>query len=244
MNNGIKVLLTLAIFSTLGGCKLRKKTISAEVNTDTVAKFWSSQMKFSTIEARGKATVTMNDKTHNVSMHLKMKKDSVVWGKFSLFGFGATVLITQDSFFMIDNLNQQYMAYENSYLDQFLGFKAEVGQVQNLLLGNAIFEQNLYRLNPEKTAMVANEGIATNTLDFNELFRTLMSKIETPDTAQTARIQYYKHEMYEQNLMPKIVNINVQKGKNKIEAVLNYQNVNSNPNLNFSFKIPDGYKRK
>lgn len=244
MNNGIKVLLTLALFLTLGGCKLRKKVISAEVNTDTVAKFWSSQMKFSTIEARGKATITMNAKTHNVSMHLKMKKDSVVWGKFSLFGFGATVLITQDSFFMIDNLNQQYMAYENSYLDQFLGFKAEVGQVQNLLIGNAIFEQNLYRLNPEKTAMVANEGIATNTLDFNEFFRTLVSKIETPDTTQTAHIQYGKYENYERSLMPKVVNINVQKGENKIEAVLNYQNVNSNPNLTFPFKIPNGYQGK
>ena len=234
----------LALFSTLGGCKVRKNTVSAKVNTETVAKFWSSQMAFSTIEARGKATVTMNAKTHNVSMHLKMKKDSVVWGKFSLFGFGATVLITQDSFFLVDNINQQYMAYENSYLDQFLGFKAEVGQVQNLLLGNAVLKQSLYRLNPEKTAMVANEGIATNTLDFNELFRTLISKIETPDTTQTAHIQYDKYETYEQSLMPKIVNIDVQKGENKIEAVLNYQNVNSNPNLTFTFKIPNGYQRK
>ena len=44
--------------------------------------------------------------------------------------------------------------------------------------------------------------------------------------------------------MPKIVNIDVQKGENKIEAVLNYQNVNSNPNLTFTFKIPNGYQRK
>ncbi|MDG2455311.1 MAG: DUF4292 domain-containing protein [Bacteroidia bacterium] len=244
MNSGIKILLTLAIVSTLSGCKYRKKVIFAEVNAATVAKFWSNQMEYSTLEARGKATVTMNAKTHTLSMHLKMHKDSVVWAKFSLFGFGATVLITQDSFFMLDNINQQYMAYENTYLDQFLGFKAEVGQVQNLLLGNAVLRQNLYRLNPENTAMVANEGIATNTLDFNELFRTLVSKIETPDTTQTAHIQYDKYEIYEQSLMPKTVNIDVQKGDNIIKAVLNYQNVNSNPNLTFPFKIPNGYQHR
>ncbi len=234
----------LALFSSFWGCKLRKNVISTDVNTETVTKFWSSQMAFSVLEARGKATVTINDKTHNVSMHLKMKKDSVVWGRFSLFGFGATVLITHDSFFMVDNINQQYMAYENSYLNQFLGFKAEIGQVQNFLLGNAVFKQNLYQLNLEKTFMVANEGIATNSLYFNDNFRTIISKISTPDTTQSARIQYDKYEIYEQSLMPKIVNIDVQKGENSIKASLNYQNVNSNFNRTFPIKIPNGYQRK
>jgi hypothetical protein len=36
----------------------------------------------------------------------------------------------------------------------------------------------------------------------------------------------------------------VQKGESIIKAVLNYQNVNSNPNLTFPFKIPNGYQRK
>lgn len=244
MNDTLKTLLFVIFVVAVSSCKSRKKTISSAVNTETIAKYWSGQMTFENIEARGKATVTMNGKTNNVSMHLKMKKDSVVWGKFSLFGFGATVLITQDSFFMVDNINQQYMAYGNSYLDQFLGFKAEVGQVQNLLLGNAVFAPEMYKLNATKDGMVASEGIATNTVDYNEVFRTLFSSIATPDTTQSAEIQYDKYEVFEQSLMPKIVNINVRKGTQRIEAVLNYQNINSNPNITFPFKIPNGYRRK
>lgn len=244
MKSIVKLLYLTLIILAVSGCKSRKKAVSAEVTTESVAKYWSSQMTFENIEARGKATVTVNGKTNNVSMHLKMKKDSIIWGKFSLFGFGATVRITQDSFFMVDNINQQYMAYENSYLNQFLGFKAEVGQVQNLLLGNAIFDQNMYKLNAQNNGMVANEGIATNTVDFNEVFRTLFSTIATQDTTQSAEIQYDKYEMFEQNLMPKIVNINVRQGTQTIAAVLNYQNINSNPNLTFPFKIPNGFRRK
>lgn len=244
MNNGIKALAALIILISLGGCKTRKKVVSSVTSTENIAKYWSNQLTFENIEARGKATIKMNGKTNNVSMHLKMKKDSVIWGKFSLFGFGATVLITQDSFFMVDNINQQYMAYQNSYLDQFLGFKAEVGQVQNLLLGNAVFAPEMYKLNAAKDGMLANEGIATNTVDFNEVFRTLFSKIATPDTTQSALIQYDKYEVFDKNLMPKIVNIKVSKGAQNIEAVLNYQNVNSNPITTFPFKIPNGYRKK
>jgi len=244
MNSLSRVIVFVLIAFAVSGCKSRKTIAPIAITNETVVSYWDNQMGFSNIEARGKATVTMNGKTNNVSMHLKMKKDSVIWGKFSLFGFGASILITQDSFFMVDNINQQYMAYNNSYLDQFLGFKAEVGQVQNLLLGNAIFDREKYKLNMDMSGMKASEGIATNTLDFNDVFRTLFSNISTPDTTQSADIQYDKYEKFNQSLMPKIVNIKVRKGDQKIQAVLNYQNINANPNLTFPFKIPNGFRRK
>ncbi|MDC1395736.1 DUF4292 domain-containing protein, partial [Bacteroidia bacterium] len=79
------------------------------MNLETLQKYWDSQFDSDYLEARGKAAVTTNGKTTNVSMHLKIKKDSIIWGKFSLFGIGATVLITQDSFFMVNSLSQEYM---------------------------------------------------------------------------------------------------------------------------------------
>lgn len=237
----IGLLVGIIFFSS---CKSRKKSVAYEVNAESVASYWASAMNFENIEVRGKAALTINGKTNNVSMHLKMKKDSIVWGKFSLFGFGATVLITTDSFYMVDNINQSYVAYESSYLNNYLGFKADVGQLQNVLVGNAIFEKGRYKLSDRKNGLVANEGIATNTLEINEAFRTLVSSIATSDTTQAASMQYNNYEIFERHLMPKVVTIALRKGTQNIEAVLNYQNVNANPNLSFPLKIPKGYRRK
>lgn len=234
----------LVVLILLNSCKSTKRSVSSEVNTKSISSYWASAMDFENIEIRGKAALTTNGKTNNVSMHLKMKKDSIVWGKFSLFGFGATVLITTDSFYMVDNINQSYVAYESSYLNNYLGFKADVGQLQNALLGNAIFEKDRYKLTTLKNGLVANEGIAINTLEINQVFRTLISSVGTSDTTQSASIQYNNYEKFERYLMPKVVNIALRKGTQNIEAVLNFQNVNANPNLSFPLKIPKGYRRK
>ena len=158
--------------------------------SEVVNSYWKNQYDYEYLEARGKATVQINGSNQNVSMHLKMKKDSVLWGRFSLFGMGVTVLIDQDSFFLMNNLSKEYMKFDNSYLNDFLGFKAELGQIQNLLVGNAVFDSSMYTLDNRDVSFKANEGIATNTLVINELFRTLTSNIGTIDTTQYANIKY------------------------------------------------------
>jgi hypothetical protein len=194
---------------------------------------------------RGKASIVKDGKTNNVSMHFKLKKDSILWGRFSLLGFEiGKVLITQDSFYLINTIQNEYMKYDNQYLSEFIGFKAEVGQIQNLLLGNAPFDSSIYKMNKEEMKLEANEGIATNTLTLNSDFRTLLSKIITPDTTQNADIQYDTYEELNNKLMPKNVNISVKNAQQALEVVFNYQVVNSNTITTFPFSIPNGFKRR
>ena len=174
-----------------------------------------------------------------------MKKDSIIWGKFSLLGFEiAKVMITKDSLFLINSFSNEYMKYDNNYLYSYLGFKTNISQLQNLLLGNAVFDSSLYRLNADNVQLTANEGIATNTLQLNDKIRTLYSNITTPDTTQSADIQYDEYDFVNEKLMPKIVNIKVQNATSPLDVVLNYQNINTSPITTFPFDIPNGYKRR
>lgn len=239
-----RVFFILLCALSIAGCKSKKTVVTATLNEAKVEKYWQNQMDFDYLEARGKATIDMNGKKQNVAMHLRMKKDSILWGKFSLFGIGVTVLINKDSFYMIDNLQQQYVAEDKRILDQYLGFKASLAQVQNLLLGNALFQKELYSENKVLSVITANEGIATNSLSVNDVFRTFTSIITTPDTTQNANVTYTMYEMQDQYLMPKIVEIHARKGAVKLGASLNYQNINTNSKLTFPFKIPKGYRRK
>jgi hypothetical protein len=240
-------LIVLLIIGLLfiGGCKSKRNSSTAEsINAVKVQQFWDDQFDSEYLEARGKASVTLDGGPKNVSMHLKMKKDSLIWGKFSLFGIGVTVLITPDSFFMVNTLSQTYSAYDNSYVNQLLGFKVTISQLQNLLTGNAVFPLTNYRLRSAENQLVGSDGMATNTISMNDVFRTLSSSIETGDTSQRADIQYDNYELLGAKRLPKNVVIDVKKGAQKLNVVLNYQNVNTNLITTFPFKVPNGFNRK
>jgi hypothetical protein len=215
-----------------------------DLSNEVVKSYWDNQYDYEYLETRGKATVQINGGNQNVSMHLKMKKDSVLWGKFSLFGLGVTVLINQDSFFLVNNLSKEYMKYDNSYLNDFLGFKAELGQIQNLLVGNALFDSSLYTLDNREVSFQANEGIATNTLTINELFRTLSSNVGTPDSTQYADIKYESYGGDTEPSLPKIISIHLRKGDKIQDPVLNYQVISTRKIEAFPFSIPAGFIRK
>ena len=234
----------ITVLILVGGRKSKKKQNSLDLSSEVVNSYWKNQYDYDYLETRGKATVQINGNNQNVSMHLKMKKDSVLWAKFSLFGLGVTVLIDQDSFFLVNNLSKEYMKYDNSYMNKYLGFKAELGQIQNLLVGNALFDSSLYNLNTRDMSFKANEGIATNILSINELFRTLTSSVATQDTTQYADIQYGAYGGETEPLLPKIVNIHLRKGTIKQDPVLNYQVVSTDRIATFPFKVPNGYIRK
>jgi hypothetical protein len=239
------IVLLIIVLSFVGGCKSKRNVSIAEsIDAVKVQQFWNDQFDSEYLEARGKASVTLDGDPKNVSMHLKMKKDSLIWGKFSLFGIGVTVLITPDSFFMVNTLSQTYSVYDLSYVNQLLGFKVTISQLQNLLVGNAIFVQKNYRLRSAENQLVGSDGMATNTISMNDVFRTLSSSIETGDTSQRADIQYENYELLGAKQLPKNVVIDVKKGAQNLNVVLNYQNVNTNVITNFPFKIPNGFNRK
>lgn len=239
------IVLLIIVLSFVGGCKSKRNVSIAEsIDAVKVQQFWDDQFDSEYLEARGKASVTLDGGPKNVSMHLKMKKDSLIWGKFSLFGIGVTVLITPDSFFMVNTLSQTYSAYDNSYVNQLLGFKVTISQLQNLLMGNAVFPLTNYRLRSAENQLVGSDGMATNTISMNDVFRTLSSSIETGDTSQRADIQYENYELLGAKRLPKNVVIDVKKGAQNLNVVLNYQNVNTNVITTFPFKVPNGFNRK
>lgn len=246
MKKAIK--LTFAVASCLlilSSCGNRNKVKAVDLNKQVIENYWANQFDFDYIELRGKATVDVNGKSNNVSLHIKMKKDSILWGKFSLLGFEiAKVKITKDSFFLVNSFANEYMMYDNNYLYSYLGFKTNLGQLQNLLLGNAPFDSSLYQLNVDNVQLMANEGIATNILQLNDVFRTLSSNLFTPDTTQSAHLQYDEYSNVNLKLMPKIVNISVKNTNAPLDVVLNYQNINTALITTFPFEIPNGYKRR
>jgi hypothetical protein len=246
MSNKLIILFSLILIGISSGCKSTKIVANTmpDPTAESIQSFWKNQYKEDYFEARGKATLVMDGKNTNLALHLKMKKDSLLWAKVSMFGIGATVLITQDSFFMINTLNQEYMAYGNNYLYQYLGYKATLSQVQNLLIGNAVFKQNKYRYLPDIKQLSASDGVAVNQIVINEKNRIFRSLVTSQDTTQQAVIQYDAYQNLNNNLVPTIVNLAVKQKTQDLKVVLNYQTISDNTVTTFPFNIPSGYRRK
>ena len=234
----------LFCFIFFSACRSVQKTKSIDVSEGSIQSYWDNQFDTDYLEVRGKSAITEGNKTTNVSLHLKMKKDSIIWAKFSLFGFGINALITGDSFFMVNSVLQEYMAYDHQILEQYLGFKPRLEQVQNMLLGNAIFPKNRYFLNGENN-LLAREGLAKNMIQLNPKYRTFQSDIMARDKSQHATINYNQYEFVEEiGLLPRFINIDIQQGEEKIQMELNYQNIKTNKITVFPFRIPSSYIRK
>jgi len=246
MSNKLIILFSLILIGISSGCKSTKIVANTmpDPTAESIQSFWKNQYKEDYFEARGKATLVMDGKNTNLALHLKMKKDSLLWAKVSMFGIGATVLITQDSFFMINTLNQEYMAYGNNYLYQYLGYKATLSQVQNLLIGNAVFKQNKYRYLPDIKQLNASDGVAVNHIVINEKNRIFRSLVTSQDTTQQAVIQYDAYQNLNNTLIPTLVDLLVQQKTKDLKVILNYQTMSNNIITSFPFSIPSGYRRK
>ena len=237
-----KLLIFALLLVGFSACKSRKTPEAVDLSAQLTEQYWSNQFQFDYAELRGKATTTIGDKTHNLSLHIRMKKDSIVWGRMSLLGFDlAKFLITQDSFFMVSPMTSQYMAYSKNFLTAYTGFEPTVGQIQALIIGNAPFDSAAYTT--EGNALLASIGNAANRLLVSKEIRTHTSLIETPDTNQYASFSYSTYAPLNNGLLPKDVAVDLKNGEQTILVSLNYQITNFNRIESFPFSIPSGFSR-
>lgn len=90
----------------------------------------------------GKAKIAYEDDNFGVraSSSIKMKKDSVLWMNVKKLGLEVgRVLITRDSIYILDRLNNEYYAKNLNYVEKEFGLPANLGMLQTIILGNPIF---------------------------------------------------------------------------------------------------------
>ena len=80
-------LFLVLIIASISGCKSKKGANAIDLDSQVMERFWTNQFDYNYLEMRGKASIVKDGKTNNVSMHFKLKKDSILWGRFSLLGF-------------------------------------------------------------------------------------------------------------------------------------------------------------
>ncbi|PSR13986.1 MAG: hypothetical protein DA408_08090 [Bacteroidetes bacterium] len=150
---------TLRLFRTLlgtfllagallgSGCNTQKKVTDTTVAAPaaTAANTFMNTMVRNQVQAdwlSGSARLSFDDGSTSVgaTANIIMQKDQAIWMSVKKFGFElARAMITPDSIFILDRINNEYAAEPLSYVAERFKLPADLALLQQLLLGNPVF---------------------------------------------------------------------------------------------------------
>jgi len=245
-------LFTIFVF-LLFSCKTNKIIIGGELDTSLSSKaiikaHYNNQLKFKALACKMRIDYKAGDDSQGISVSLRMEKDKAIWISAPLGIVKAYITPERVTFY--NKLEQNYFDGDFTYLSNILGTELNFDKVQNVLLGQALF--NLKDKKYIKSLTNANYQLKPKVSE--ALFETLFQiepknyKIATQQIAQPLKnrvleITYKNYQEVENNIIPNKVEIVVLDKDDKKEIGIEFRNVEFNKPLNFPYKIPKGFKK-
>jgi outer membrane biogenesis lipoprotein LolB len=244
----------LAMFAglLLLGCGSAKSiTSSGELNEGLTAKQIikesnRNKANFKTLQSRVKIDYTKDGKSRGVGVNLRMEKDKVIWMNGPLSIARAKITPSKVSFY--DKLNNQYFDGDFALLSEFLGTELDFTKVQNLLLGEALYDldKGSYKASTHETSYVIQPEEQMALFEIFFLLNPDHFKMDSQQVTQMHenrmfQVDYLKYQEVEKQKLPELVKIFALDSGDETIIDMEYRSVSLNEELRFPFRIPSGY---
>lgn len=239
------IYIAIVLLVGLSACKSRKQAQVGTISNQMIEGYWANQLNYTFMNMKAKISFTDKGATTNVTANFMMIKDSILWGSFSVFGFeGARVLITKDSFKMLNRLNNTYMVRDLDYLKSYLGFDVKLGELQDIMIGNAPYDPMYYRLIKTDSIeeLQAQSGSILNTIGMNSSLQTILSKFSSTKHIQTADFSYGSYKQFTEVTLPSTIIGKIFLGDRNADLDVDYQSANRDIKSSYPFAVPKNYK--
>lgn len=267
MKHLVWIILVIAITAT--SCRSTRKITSAISTKDTVAaskgkthadtiifirnvydNILKNRIDFSTFSSKIEVDYIDADGKKNVTAHVRMKKDSIIWISLraALLGIeGLRVYITPDSVKVLDKQNNTYSARSVEYLQEVTALPLDLPTLQDLLIGNPVFLDTNFVSYSE-----GENGLSLLSIGsfFKNLF-TVKKPSMLPETSKlddldelrnrTCHLSYSDYENKKGVSFATKRQVSVAE-KKKIDIKLDFKQYDFNETLSFPFPIPKNYK--
>jgi len=239
------------ILLMISSCKSKKIVSDGTLDSDISAKnlirtHYQNELKFKTL--RGKVRIDYSDGTdeQSVSVSLRIKKDEAIWMSAPLGIVKA--YITPDRVSFYNKLENNYFDGDFSYLSQLLGTELDFKKVQNLLLGEALFDLRKAKYN----VSVSGDNYLLKPKQTIELFKILFEiepknyKMASQQLSQPAQkrlldIKYKNYQKINKWILPNEILILATEETRRNTIALEYRNMQFDEPVGFPYKIPKGY---
>lgn len=174
----------LIIFVLTAGCGASKKANVGKVDINSpealMKTLITNQVNVQWFSGRAKIDFSDDKMSIGVTATIRIKKDSVIWASVRKLGFEvARALITKDSVFIIDKINDTYEARDLNYLAKEYNVPASYEAIEAIFLGNPVFftttgfqselKENNYHLFGKSVTMDTHYWLDSKTLQLNRM---------------------------------------------------------------------------
>jgi len=158
------------------------------------------------------------------------------------------VLITPNKVSFYNKLNNTYFDGDFSYLSDLLGTELDFQKMQNLLLGEALFnlKEDTYKISIHEDSYVLQPEKQRELFEIFFLLNPSHFKINSQQLAQQhekrlLQIDYLAYQAVDKQTLPERIKVIAVEANNEMILNMEFKSVSLNGNLRFPFKIPSGY---
>ncbi len=233
-------------------CKSNKALLSGELDENLTTKaivrnHYNGELNFKTLSGRMKIDYSDGDSSQGVNVTLRIEKDKTIWISAPLGMVKALITPTRVTFY--NKLENEYFDGDFSYLSQILGAELNYEKVQNVLLGQAIFDLR----DGKHTVELGNGNYLLKPLKSNELFKVLFEiepehfrmgtlVLAQPVMKRLLEIKYKNYQRVAKQIAPGEIEIVATHEDSQSKITMEFKNLEINKPLTFPYNIPKGFK--
>jgi hypothetical protein len=250
----LKHALIALVFSTFllqTGCGIRKKRKDKLAKTEaaeTLLNFNKKQYDYEDISLTYKVDFTSAAMSGSAKLFMKIRKDSAVWGSVYALGLfeAARIYADPDTAMMLMKTKEIAYLGNYNYLKSIVKADVSLGQLQQIIMGNSLFNPLKYRPKMDSLSSVFRyqSDYYRNDITINQDYRVMTSNFINLVEGNTVNITYSNYKKHPGGYLPSIINIIMDANGQKSITKLQLVSVKTDPILSFPFKIPDRYERK
>ncbi|GAB5563427.1 MAG: DUF4292 domain-containing protein [Winogradskyella sp.] len=245
--------MAIGMLVFITSCKSAKSVIaSGEASNRLSAKqvikeHQKNDADFKTMQARVKIDLIQGDKSQGATFNLRVEKDKVIWLSAPL-GL-ARLMITPKKVRFYNKQGNEYFDGDYKLLSDFAGVDLDFNKVQNILLGQAIYDlkaqphkvsvnDNSYALRPKDQSVLLELFYLINPAHFKMDSLQLYQQLER----RHLQVDYESYQEVDKQVFPKDVKVIAVNDSNEVSVIMDFKSITLNQDVRFPFKIPKGYK--
>jgi hypothetical protein len=222
---------------------------SIKLVNETLEKINLNKIDFTSFSAKVKVEYDAEGQNvPDVIANIRIRKDSIIWINIEkLFLNVARVMITKDSFFLLNKLEKTIQRKPLSYMQEITQIGFDFQTIQDLLVGNPVYFEkpiSTFKKNETTTSILTIGSLFKNLITIrNSNYLVQHCKLDDVDINRnrTCDLSYGDYELKDTRNFSKDRTIVVSE-KSKLQIDLKFKQFTFNELLNFPFTIPKNYK--
>ncbi|MGB5459257.1 MAG: DUF4292 domain-containing protein [Eudoraea sp.] len=244
----IITILAMLSFSCKSSKVVSAGKVDERLTTKAIIKnHYKNQLAFKTISGKMKVEYNDGGAVQSFNVSLRIEKGKAIWMSAPLGVVKA--LITPKRVTFYNKLQNEYFDGDFTYLSELLGTELDFNKVQNLLLGEALFD-----LRTEKyISVVTEEYYELKPKNIGDLFKTLFliepknfkiatQQLSQPWNKRLLEIYYKSYQEKNNQILPEEILITAIDIDQITNIAIQFKNIELNRILNFPYKIPKGFE--